>query len=213
MPESVGWMDQLSSQNSEILLEPGAHQEPVDILEGRFEGERSPHSAYLDSITEQTIDQWDKGVDLLVREMPQLKTRVKNSEPAERRYRNPLNRDRGIDILMIDTDGTIAVYERKPTSKEALQKLEIWRDESLEPVMEETEIDYTVTGHDIRKHNINEGYKSPSQYPKGVYASEESLDNVLDSPQVLEFLDKLYGGTVETGEELRAQAIAIEDYQ
>ncbi len=165
----------------------------VDIKRGIFQDERLPHAVYVDSITNQTIDEFEgRGIDLMIREVPMENTHVNAPHASSRDYGEHRNSP---DVVLFDLDNwKVAGYEAKsiPAGENGMDQLRQWG-EDIRKVNEFYGMNWAATGHDIQKKHINEGYKSPAKSPRGVYSSRDSLEKVRQSEEFGNVLQGLYG--------------------
>ncbi|MFB6292527.1 MAG: hypothetical protein ABEI58_04000 [Candidatus Nanohaloarchaea archaeon] len=191
----------------EGLLEtpPSRHRDDeVDILDDVFHDDRLPHRVYVDSMTEQTLDEFrDRGVDLMIREVEMNHTETTAPGMDDSKYRNPWYSRESPDIVMFDFDNmVVAGYEVKSffPGELAIKKLRRWGDDVM-AVAERYDLDdeLSLTGHDVDKSHINGEYRSPDWHPKGVYATPEGKQKAQE-PRINAFLDELYGGRIDLEE-------------
>jgi hypothetical protein len=165
----------------------------VDIDGDIFHDNRLPHSVYVDSIAQQTIDSFEEsGVDVMVREVPMQTTQANEPAAAPGEYGEHRTSP---DIVLFDLDNAkIAGYDAKsvPAGQQGLDELREWG-EDVQQINEYHGLDWRATGHDIQKRHINDDYNSPDRSPRGVYILEESFDEVRDSNALRKMFDGLYG--------------------
>ncbi|MFB6208195.1 MAG: hypothetical protein ABEJ69_02505 [Candidatus Nanohaloarchaea archaeon] len=183
---------------------PDYSQGDVDIFSDVFHDDRLPHWVYVDSITEQTLDEFrERGVDLMIREVEMNHTAVTAPDKDESKYRNSWYTRPSPDLVLVDIDNmVVAGYEVKSfyPGERALEKLKGWGDDVAAVAGEHgLEDDIIIRGHDIDKSHINRGYSSPSWHPRGVYGTPEGVQKAEDSG-VEDFLDDLYGGKLDLDE-------------
>lgn len=169
----------------------------VDIKKGVFQDNRLPHTVYVDSIAHQTLDQFeDRGVDLMVREVPMQDTPVNAPELDNDDYGGHRTSP---DIVLFDLDNmTVAGYDAKsfPAGEQGMEDLRQWG-KDVRAINDFYDMDWEATGHDIQRRHINDSYRSPGRSPRGVYATETSLEHVKESDELRNLFDGLYGDAVD----------------
>lgn len=165
----------------------------VDIYDEVFHDERLPHTVYVDSITQQTLDSFkQKGIDLMVREVPMPGTRETNSELGKNEYGSHRVSP---DLVVFDIDNMrIGGYEAKsvPKGQEGIEELRSWgRD--VRAVNEFHGLEWKAKGQNVQKGHINKSYRSPDRSPRGVYTTRTAFDKVRESDALRKMFDGLYG--------------------
>jgi hypothetical protein len=167
------------------------------ITEQEFFDREWRHERFLDSITYQSIDEWDeRGLDVMFRSTDFFQPR----EVPDTDYRLPYNRAKpfetvsDVDLGMADLDEKVsAAYEVKPNPEEAdagLEQLEKFADR-FRDVMPE---DYALTGHEVTERHVNTGYLNPPNFEDGLYLSTDALEKLEESPEYLELISDVLRG-------------------
>lgn len=155
-----------------------------NILQQTFYDRERRHDRFLDSVTEQTLHEFDDySIDAVLREIPFYTER----ELPDTEVRLPINRRKtrvevsDIDLGIVDLENrVIGVYEVKPEVAEkptARRQLEDFADQ-MERVNDIYGTDWRVTGHVVNADHLNEPYLSPQWYDSGIYGTRDSLRDV-----------------------------------
>jgi hypothetical protein len=171
-----------------------------NITEKTFYDRELRHNRFLDSITEQSLQEFDRyGLDVVVREVPfHRKSRSWQTDvklPVNRRKEWEEASDLDLGTIDVDND-VIGVYEVKPAYEErsyARQQLEDFAD-LVEDLNERYGMDWSVTGHPVNADHLNNEYLQPDRYDDGVYGDVESLQKAFRYPDFQILVEHLFRG-------------------
>lgn len=172
MTPPEGSVDQLASVNTASTADD---THPDSIFEQEFYDRDLRHDRYLDSIVEQTLDDFGDSDDVMA--LTEIDFFRKRDIP-DTDYSLPYNRAKewatvtDIDLAVVDLENhVIGAYEVKPNpqeSEKAWEQLEDFRDH-VQRLNEEYDMDWRVTGHVVNEDHLREEYGSPDTYDEGVY--------------------------------------------
>lgn len=173
---------------------------PEGILQQTFYDRELRHNRYLDSITEQSLEEFDEcGADLVLREIPVYR----KTDPLETDVLLPVNRKKkweeatDLDLGVIDVDNqVIGAYEVKPSYDErehAREQLEEFAD-LLKYLNDEYDMDWTVTGHPVNSEHLNQEYMSPDTYEDGVYGNQSTVRKAFNDEDFQTLVEHLFRG-------------------
>lgn len=176
-------------------------QDELDVDRGVFNDGRTAHEVFVDSITEQTLDEFESsGCDIMIREVEMFHTPITAPERPKEEYNNSWYTRPSPDIVLVDLDEDLfAAYEVKgPIEKreEAWEELIGFKDDFSE-VKHRLGADVELTGHRVLRKHLNDSYKDPSSYPNGFYLGREAREKLEEGPEERAVLNALYGDAFE----------------